>query len=119
MSILDRWRERRIGRANNMNCSEGHLGGYVRASRKPAPSGLRIDHGDPATWSPKLWRWAVDRLKLESVLDIGCGEGHCARFFRDLGCDVMGIDGSKQAKRDSVIGDAHVIHDFVNGPYHP
>ena len=50
---------------------------------------------------------------------MGCGEGHCARFFKDLDCDVFGIDGSKQAKRDTVIPDSHVVHDFVLGPYVP
>ena len=33
--------------ANNMNVDEGHLGGYIRASSEPAPSGLRVEHGDP------------------------------------------------------------------------
>jgi SAM-dependent methyltransferase len=53
------------------------------------------------------------------VLDVGCGEGHAAAFFKTLGCDVMGVDGSMQAARDSIIPDHHVIHDFVNGPYLP
>lgn len=109
--------ELKEARENNFNCDEGHLGGYIRASSEPAPSGLNIEHGDPETWTPKLWLWAHDILGVRSVLDIGCGEGHCARFFQGLGCDVLGIDGSVQAKRDSVIGDCHIEHDFVSGPY--
>ena len=76
-------------------------------------------HGDPATYTPALWRWAYESLGVRSVFDVGCGEGHCAGFFRDLGCRVLGVDGSIQASQDSVIPESHVIHDFVNGPHVP
>ena len=112
-------REQRIAFANNICCDEGHLGGYIRSSPVPAPSGLLVEHGDPATYTPALWRWAHDTLGIRSVLDVGCGEGHCARFFRDLGCHVLGVDGSREAKRSSRIRDVHVVHDFVEGPYLP
>ena len=106
-------------RANNVNCDEGHLGGYVRADQNPAPSGLGVEHGDPATWTPSLWRWSCERLGVRSVLDLGCGEGHAAKFFRDDGCRVLGVDGSRQAKRDSVIPESHLVHDFNTGSYRP
>lgn len=35
-----------------------------------------------------------DLLKPKSVIDIGCGEGWWANKFKELGCDVLGIDGS-------------------------
>jgi len=108
-----------MARANNMNIDEGHLGGYIRASSHPAPSGLRIEHGDPATWSPKLWRWVYKKLVVRSMLDVGCGEGHCSAYFKDIGCRVLGIDGSLQAQQASIIADNHVVHDFVEGPYTP
>ncbi len=109
--------ELKIALANNMNCDEDHLGGYIRASQSPASSGLRVEYGDPATWSPDLWHWVYETLNVRSMLDVGCGEGHCAGYFKELGCKVLGIDGSIQAKRDSVIADFHIIHDFVNGLY--
>jgi len=105
--------------ANNMNCFESHLGGYIMSSREPAPSGLNIENGDPATWTPELWLWIHQKFEVRSMVDVGCGEGHCAGFFAKHGCEVVGIDGSRRAAHDSVIPDAHVIHDFVTAPYVP
>ncbi|MFC1848756.1 class I SAM-dependent methyltransferase [candidate division CSSED10-310 bacterium] len=117
MNVSKKERERALNQ--NVNCDEGHLGGYVRASPNPAPSGLHIEHGDPATWNPRLWQWVYETLNVRSILDVGCGEGHSAGYFRELGCKVLGIDGSVQAKRDSVIAHAHIIHDYNSGPFIP
>jgi SAM-dependent methyltransferase len=53
------------------------------------------------------------------VIDVGCGEGHAAGFFRGIGCKVLGIDGSRQARAASVIPDAHVLHDYQDAPFDP
>lgn len=104
---------------NNMNICEGHLGGYIMSAATPAPSGLDVTHGDPATWYPELWLWAMSSLNIRSVLDVGCAEGHCIGYFRHYGCAVKGVDGSRLAKEKSVLGEYHDIHDFVAGPYKP
>ena len=75
-----------------------HLGGYIRG-------------GDPATYYPRLWRWIVEELGVDSVLDVGCGEGHALDFFRnELECYAVGIDGVPQV--------SSWIHetDFTEGP---
>lgn len=119
MGFISAWRERRALKRNNIQCSEGHLGGYIAASAEAAPSGLQIEHGDPQTYTPELWRWAVEKLAARSVLDIGCGEGHASLYFRELGCEVLAVDGSQLAHQNSVVPDVHLVHDFVKGPLLP
>jgi SAM-dependent methyltransferase len=67
----------------------GHLGGYKIG-------------GDPWTWCPRLWDWLIDVYKVRSLLDVGCGEGHALKYFRDKGCKVTGVDGVQQNDSDIV-----------------
>jgi SAM-dependent methyltransferase len=78
--------------------SAPHLGGYIIG-------------GDGATQFPELWAWLVEQQGIGSVLDIGCGEGHALRDFRDLGCYVVGVDGVPQPDPD-----IH-LHDYTTGPW--
>jgi len=79
----------------------------------------KFPHGDPTTWYPGLWAWTASTLNVRSVLDVGCGEGHCAAYFRELGCEVLGIDGSVQARDSSLVKECHVLHDFNKEPFIP
>src|SRR5262249_196054 len=44
--------------------------------------------------------------------DVGCGEGHAARYFADHGCDVVGIDGVWQLSQNW----RFTMHDYTEGP---
>jgi SAM-dependent methyltransferase len=83
---------------------DGHLGGYIPG-------------GDPGTWCPALWTWAIDKFAVRSMLDVGCGEGHSARFFQERGCTVLGVEGCPRALADSVIPGRVAAHDFTTGPF--
>lgn len=76
---------------------QAHLGGYVKG-------------GDDATFYPDLWKWLVKDHGVRTVLDIGCGEGHSLKAFRELGCEVVGTDGIAQEDPD-----IHVV-DYTKGP---
>ena len=82
---------------------EGHLGGYFRG-------------GDAATWYPNLWTWLVSKFDIKSVLDVGCGEGQSTKFFSELGCNVLGVDGSTTAISDSLLPGRVLLHDFSKAP---
>jgi len=104
--------ELELAKECNMNISEESLGGYVKASHA-------FPYGDYNTRCPGLWQWAHDALHISSVLDVGCGEGHSAAYFKEIGCEVLGIDGSIEAKKNSRIHGSHIVHDFDDGPFIP
>ena len=81
-----------------------YLGGYIHGN-------------DQNTWYPALWQWLKTTFELKSVLDVGCGEGHSTWYWRSIGCDALGIDGSPYAIRDSVVPEAVREHDFTTGPF--
>lgn len=67
--------------------------------------------GDPATQFPELWEWLVRKQGIESVLDVGCGEGQAASYFHELGAFAQGIDGVWQP--NSLTS----VHDYQNGKF--
>jgi cyclopropane fatty-acyl-phospholipid synthase-like methyltransferase len=85
---------------------DGHLGGYIAG-------------GDPGTWCPSLWSWAIQRFGARSVLDVGCGEGHSAKFFLEKGCEVLGVEGCRPAIEKTAISGKVAHHDFTTGPFLP
>ncbi len=85
---------------------------YVIDQERPWLGGY-LPGGDAATIYPELWSWLVTDWNVRSVLDVGCGEGFALQYFRDEGCEVLGVDGIKQP--DSAI----VEHDYTTGEWEP
>lgn len=50
-----------------------------------------------------------DEFTPETVVDVGCGEGHWAAAFAQMGCDVTGIDGPHVSH---VLGDRFIPADL-------
>ena len=85
-----------------MHCEDDGTGGFAIG-------------GDDATFFPQMWTWAIDRYKISTVLDIGCGEGHALRWFAKAGLIARGIDGSPTGVERS--GALATRHDLRSGPY--
>ena len=67
---------------------------------------------------PNLWTWFVKELGVASVLDVGCAEGHAIHFFKEMGCDVVGVDGCKYAYNHCIpaIKNNFILHNYCEGP---
>ncbi len=81
--------------------TNNHLGGYV--------NGIH-----PASYFPILWHYLVRKYNIQTVVDIGCGQGHAAKYFEHLGCNVLGIDGMEDPNRVLDNGN-FVLHDYTTG----
>ena len=58
--------------------------------------GGNIAEGDPYTYAPSVWKYLYQRFAIQSVLDLGSGMGYAARYFHDLGAQVLAVDGMKE-----------------------
>jgi len=82
---------------------DNHLGGFV-------------DGGDIRTYYPDLWDKLIKNFNVTSLLDIGCGQGHSTKYFKDKGVgNIIAIDGSVKAIQGAVYSPIW-IHDYTNGP---
>jgi GT2 family glycosyltransferase/GR25 family glycosyltransferase involved in LPS biosynthesis len=82
---------------------EGHLGGF-------------FSEGDGGTYYPLMWAHLVRKHGIRSVLDVGCGRGYSALYFKSLGCDIKGIDGSQEAQATNLLGEDFVLADYAVAP---
>jgi SAM-dependent methyltransferase len=80
-----------------------------------ADLGGNLRHGDVYSFTPTLWTFLIERYAAESVLDVGCGEGHFVKYLRRKGVNVHGIDGLRANIMRAVTPIA--LHDLLTGPY--
>lgn len=59
-----------------------------------------------------LLKFVLERFRPTSVLDFGCGTGKSLRFFRSLGLDAQGVEGSERAISLSEDRDLITRHNF-------
>jgi hypothetical protein len=69
--------------------------------------------GDADSYEPELWNWLVDKYKVGSVVDLGCGEGVSSRYFREMGVPCLAVDG---LQKNCEVAGFSLVHDFVDGP---
>ena len=72
-------------------------------------------YGDHRSITPRLWQHFIDRFGIQSMLDVGSGEGHAARYFFRQGVIAHAIDGAPSNINRSRFPAA--LHDLTTGPY--
>lgn len=77
--------------------------------------GGNVIGGDRRTFHPQLWELLIQRLGVTSMLDVGCGEGHCVRWFAENGLSATGFDGLRQNVEQAVT--PIEMHDLRAGPF--
>mmetsp|Transcript_35151 Transcript_35151/g.48764 ORF Transcript_35151/g.48764 Transcript_35151/m.48764 type:complete len:395 (+) Transcript_35151:137-1321(+) len=83
-----------------------HIGGWMR--------------NDTNGYEPKLWDWMIERLRISSFIDVGCGAGLVTKHFLDRGVDALCVEASNEAINVSFAPrDRIVQHDFTRGPWFP
>jgi len=87
---------------------------YIVDPARPDLGG-NVRHGDICTWCPRLWRHLIDRYGVDSMLDVGCGEGHAVKYFCRQGVLAFGIDGLPQNVHGAVT--PIMLHDLTAGPF--
>lgn len=85
---------------------EGHLGGCSTG-------------GDTGTYYPIMWKELVYNYNINSVIDVGCGLGFALDYFKGLGCEILGVEGSVQAYDLSLVKEHVVLHDYSKSKYSP
>jgi SAM-dependent methyltransferase len=78
-----------------------HLGGHKQRTH--------IDAG--------ILQFAIKKFHVKSMIDLGCGPGGMIYAAKNLGLDVLGIDGDFTLERQDT--NLFVIHDYTIGPYSP
>jgi SAM-dependent methyltransferase len=89
--------------------------GYVVDELAPHLGG-NVLGGDVLSEEPGLWAWLVARYTPRVVLDLGCGEGHAAAAFCDLGCLAVGLDGLPWNVKQAARSIPCLCHDLTTGP---
>lgn len=77
---------------------EKHLGGHANITN--------VDHG--------ALKWAMDKFKPKSFLDIGCGPGGMVELADARGLKSLGVDGDYTIDRYNTKN--FLIHDYSKGP---
>jgi len=85
-----------------------HLGGFKA-------SGIDTEGVSNNTWNMLMWKFGV-----KSFIDVGCGKGVSADYFRQAGADVLCVEGSHDAVSQSLLPIETIVeHDYTRGPWWP
>jgi len=63
--------------------------------------------------------YLIEKFKIQSMIDIGCGPGGMVELAKQKGLAVWGVDGDDKVIRPDIVTDRIIIHDYSKGPYSP
>jgi len=64
----------------------------VKDAEKPHLGGNSVQ-SNPNTFGPDAYKYIIDKYNIKSVLDVGSGYGHAAKWFADQGIETTAIEG--------------------------
>ena len=70
---------------------------------------------DLACWSPQAWQYIIDQYNIKSVMDVGSGAGHAAKWFSERGLVVTAVEGLEENVKNSRYPAA--LHDLTAGAF--
>lgn len=79
------------------------MGKYTEAldPNKPHLGGNYIERNH-ATFCPSAWTYVIKKYNIKSVLDVGSGRGHAAKWFADQGLKSLAIEGLEDNVKNAV-----------------
>jgi hypothetical protein len=91
------------------------MSNFSEVTSEAAPHlGGNVLYGDPRTFCPNVWSFVIERFGIQSVLDIGSGMGHAARWFHRKGLEVIALDGLAVNVDNAIY--PTLLHDLTGGP---
>ena len=84
----------------------------IHDSEYPHLGGNRLE-GEPLTYSVDSWKFLISKFNINSVLDLGSGIGHNAKWFSDNGIKTIAVEGLEQNVKNALIPTIH--HDLTRG----
>jgi len=91
--------------------------GLINASNPEVPHlGGSVIAGDPYTYCPSVWDYAISRFAIESVLDLGSGSGNASHYFYKKNLKVLAVEGLRENVDRSLY--PAIMHDLTKGAVH-
>lgn len=87
---------------------------YEIDENKPHLGGNFAD-GDSHCWCPSSWNYIIDKYQIKSIMDVGSGCGHAAKFFADKGLETIAVEGLESNVKNAIY--PTILHDLTSGPY--
>lgn len=70
---------------------------------------------NPSTYCPAVWSHIIKKYNIKSVMDVGSGRGHAAKWFASQGLQTTAVDGLE----DNIINAVYpsILCDLTEGSY--